>query len=270
MTLFLTVSDVDPTIIIQVFSAERSVEVWTSLLPCLSSLPAMEIGALLSPLDLAVEKMSYYATPLKSKRPRLGQSSRNDTSFLAPPIIDPTVDILSLQPETFLPLFDSLCKRVASLQAASETLRVDSVTSRQQLILHQQTFGGELTLLQDRFGCDPGLTEVPLRSSWKGISFLHSLVMNSLQPNVFSPLLQQQIIKLLQQSLSPTLATIQALQQQVVALEQVLLRLLPSLSQLYNIWSPQYVRKTHNRRAYWIITQTKVINIVYHKNVNKI
>ena len=176
--------------IVQLLSAARSVEVWTSLLPRFSSLPALEIGVLLSSLDLAVEERSYYATPLKLKRPRLGQSSLKDTSFLAPPIVDLTVDILSLQPETFLPLFDSLCKRVVSLQAASETLRVDSVASRQQLILHQQTFGGELTLLQDRLGCDPGLTDVSLRSSWEGISFLHSLMFESLQPNVVSPLLQ--------------------------------------------------------------------------------
>ena len=147
------------------------------------------------------------------------------------------MDILSLQPETFLPLFESLCKRVPSLQAASETLRVDSVASRRQLILHQQTFGGELTLLQDRLGCDPGLTDVPLRSSWEGISFLHSLVLESLQPNVVSPLLQQQITTLFQQLLPPTLVTLQAVKQQVVALERVLLHQLPHLSQLCNICS---------------------------------
>ena len=114
---------------------------------------------------------------------------------------------------------------------------MDSVSSRQQLILHQQTFGGELTLLQDRLGCDPGLIDVPLRTFWEGISFLHSLVLESLQPIVVSPLLQQQINTLFQQSLSPTLVTLQALQQQVVALECVILHQLPPLSQLYNICS---------------------------------
>ena len=230
MTPCLPISAVDSSIIVQLLSAARSVEVWTSLLPRLSSLPAIEIGALLSSLDLAVEERSYYTTPLKLKRPRLGQSSLKDTSFLAPPIVEHSVDILSLQPETFLPLFESLCKRVASLQAASETLRVDYIASRQQLILYQQTFRGELTLLQDRLGCDPGLTDVPLRSSWEGISFLHSLVLESLQPNVVSPLLQQQITTLFQQLLSPTLVSLQAVQQQVVALERVLLHQLPPLS----------------------------------------
>ena len=114
---------------------------------------------------------------------------------------------------------------------------MDSVSSRQQLILHQQTFGGELTLLQDRLGCDPGLIDVPLRTFWEGISFLHSLVLESLQPIVVSPLLQQQINTSFQQSLSPTLVTLQALQQQVVALECVILHQLPPLSQLYNICS---------------------------------
>ena len=126
----LPISAVDSSIIVHLLSAARSVEVCTSLLPRLSSLPAVEIGALLSSLDLAVEERSDYTTPLQLNRPRLGQSSLKDTSFLAPPIVEHSVDILSLQPETFLPLFESLCKRVASLQAASETLRVDSVASR--------------------------------------------------------------------------------------------------------------------------------------------
>ena len=184
MTPFLPISAVDPTIILSLLSEERPVEDFTSLLPCLSSLPVVEIYALLSSLDLVVEERSYYATPLKSKRPRLGQSFLKDKSFLAPPIVDSTIDVLSLQPEIFLPLFDSLYKRVASLQVVSENFRVDSVASRQKLILLQQTFSGELTLLQDRLGCDPGLTDVPLRSSWERISFLHSLIMDSLQLSV--------------------------------------------------------------------------------------
>ena len=93
MTPCLPISAVDSSIIVQLLSAARSVEVWTSLLPRLSSLPAIEIGALLSSLDLAVEKRSYYTTPLKLKRPRLGQSSLKDTSFLAPPFVEHSVDI---------------------------------------------------------------------------------------------------------------------------------------------------------------------------------
>ena len=48
-----------------------------------------------------------------------------------------------------------------SLQEALGRLCVDSVTYRNQLILHRKTFGGELTPLQDHLGCDPGLTEAP-------------------------------------------------------------------------------------------------------------
>ena len=64
---------------------------------------------------------------------------------------------------------------------------------------------------QDRLGCDPGLAEVPLRSSWEGILFVHSIVKNSLQNNVVSFLLHQEIVQMLQQSLYPTFVTIQAL-----------------------------------------------------------
>ena len=135
-------------------------------------------------------------------------------------------------------------KKKVALMAKTENDRVDYIASRQQLILYQQTFGGELTLLQDRLVCDPGLTDVPLRSSWEGISFLHSLVLESLQPNVVSPLLQQQITTLFQQLLSPTLVTLQAVKQQVVTLERVLLHQLPPLSQLYNICSSG-VNKPH-------------------------
>ena len=196
---------------------------------------------MLSSLDLTVEERSYYVHLLTSKRPRLGQSSLNDKPFLVPPIVDPTVDstvdILSLQPETSLSLFASLCKRISSLQETSENIRVDSFIPRQQLILRQQTFGGELTLLQDRLGCDPGLTEVPLRSSYWGISFVHSLVKDSLHNNVVYPLLHQEIVQLLKQSMSPTLVTLHAPQQQVVDLERVLISHLPPLSQLHTICS---------------------------------
>ena len=52
--------------------------------------------------------------------------------------------------------------------------------SRNQLILHQQTFYGEFTLLQYHLGCGPGLTEVPLHTSWEEISLVHYLVMEYL------------------------------------------------------------------------------------------
>ena len=129
MLPFLLLSAVYLTIVAPLLSAERSIEVWTSLLPRLSSLPATEGGALLSSLDLAVDERNYYKTPLKIKRPRLGQSSLKDKSSIAPPIVDPTVDVLSLQPETILPLFAALCERVSSLQDSLENLRIDSVVS---------------------------------------------------------------------------------------------------------------------------------------------
>ena len=93
-----SLSAVDPTLVAPLLSAERLVEVLNSLLPRL----------LLSSLDLAAEERSYYETPLKSKRPRLNQSSLKDTSFLTLSIVDPTVDLLSLQPESFMHSFASL------------------------------------------------------------------------------------------------------------------------------------------------------------------
>ena len=101
-------SVVDPTLVAPLLSAERLVEVLNSLLPRFSSLSTVEGGALLSSLDLAAEERSYYETPLKSKRPRLNQSSLKDTSFLTPSIVDPTVELLSLQPESFMHSFASL------------------------------------------------------------------------------------------------------------------------------------------------------------------
>ena len=53
-------------------------------------------------------------------------------------------------------------------------------TSRNQLILHQQTFCGEFTLLQYHLGCGPGLTEVPLHTSWEEILLVNYLVMEYL------------------------------------------------------------------------------------------
>ena len=60
---FLPISTVDPPIVSSLISTERSVEVWTSLLPPLSSLPAVKCATLLSSLDLVVEEKGYYITP---------------------------------------------------------------------------------------------------------------------------------------------------------------------------------------------------------------
>ena len=60
---FLPISTVDPTTVSSLISTEHSVEVWTSLLPPFSTLPAVECATLLSSLDLVVEEKGYYITP---------------------------------------------------------------------------------------------------------------------------------------------------------------------------------------------------------------
>ena len=125
----LTLSTIDPLIVSPLLSAERPVEVWTSLLSRLYYLPTIECSVLLSSLDIVVEERDNYLTPMKNKRPGLVQSSLKKSSFIAPPIVDPTVDILTFKSISFLPLFVSLCEQVSSFQEVAKTIRVDSVAS---------------------------------------------------------------------------------------------------------------------------------------------
>ena len=67
MSPFLPLSTIYQKIIAPSLSAEWSVEVSTSLIPRLSSLPAVECATLLSSIDLAVEERGNYFTPMKSK-----------------------------------------------------------------------------------------------------------------------------------------------------------------------------------------------------------
>ena len=79
MSLYLPISTVDLIVALSLLSVERSVAFWTSLLPRLSSFPAVDCASMTSSLDLDVDDRSYYVIPLKNKRLGLIQSCLKKT-----------------------------------------------------------------------------------------------------------------------------------------------------------------------------------------------
>ena len=102
-----------------------------------------------------------------------------------------------------------------------------------------QTFGGELNLLQNRLGYDPGLTKVPLYTYCEELFFVYSLAIHSSpqRKNVSLSLTDQKMLNFIQQYLFATFVSIQALQQNIFDFESVLLNKPPSLSKLYSVCS---------------------------------
>ena len=94
---------------------ERTVEVWSSLLPRLPSLPSSEVSELVTYVDLAVDGKCNFQIPSKKQRaPGQVNFDLTNLSFVADNIVA-TKDL-----DILLPL---LCDRVNSLNSATEQLR---------------------------------------------------------------------------------------------------------------------------------------------------
>ena len=142
---------------------ERTVEVWSSLLPRLPSLPSSEVSELVTYVDLAVDGKCNFQIPSKKQRaPGKVNFDLTNLSFVADNIVA-TKDL-----DILLPL---LCDRVNSLNSATEQLRQGFASSSSVVPTDVSKLHLDLILLRDNLGSDPGLTTLPLRSAWEGITF---------------------------------------------------------------------------------------------------
>ena len=88
-------------------------------------------------------------------------------SFSASPLIqaDDEMVIPVSDPGSLLPL---LFSRIDNLYITTEELRKGVVEKNINLAGRVQSLGAEVVLLGDHIGCDPGLTDIPLRYTWEG------------------------------------------------------------------------------------------------------
>ena len=120
-----------------------------------------------------------------------------------------------------------MCEGVDSFQEILKQVHVEYIASCNELVLYQHTFGGELALLHDQFGCGPRLTKVPLCTARGGglLNYILSQIKN------VAPLLsRQEISSLIHESMSPTFDSLQTLQQKVTNFENFLVDKLSFLS----------------------------------------
>ena len=70
--------------------------------------------------------------------------------------------------DSLLPL---LCSLEDTFYVSSEKFRKGVVEENLVLSSQVHSLGVEVELLGDNIGSDPGLTDIPLRSTWKGIAW---------------------------------------------------------------------------------------------------
>ena len=100
----------------------------------------------------------------------------------------------------------------------------------------------ELALVQDSISSDPGIVDIPLRSTWEGISFLKiSLlqVINTVQSSVY--LSTPQVQSLINHSLAAISSLVKLCHTKVKVLEQFLLQELCSLRRLLTMCSRETI-----------------------------
>ena len=178
LTPVLKVFSVPSTILQSLLQLEHTISFWTSLLPRLLFLPAADLNQLMSTLDVAVAAPEDHFTPQKNKSTSSSRALES-ISFFATPLVQ-AGDVLTVSPsdpDTFFPL---LCSRVDILQLSSEKLRTGLVDCQTTIADIFQSLGIEAKLLRDNLSSDPGLTYIPLRSTWERIAWVKASLADAL------------------------------------------------------------------------------------------
>ena len=231
LTPILTIDDIDREMIDTLLATERTISVRTTLLPSLISLTSEECVALVKSVDSVVEAKADYFTP---KKPKKEEAFLQHSSFITTQLVDPTVDFdVLLNAANFPPFFERLCSTVDSLQHATLLLKNNSLALNKQFALRDSTFGGELSMLEDKLGSDPGLTDVHLRTAWEGIHFVHSVLLDVINNGSSSSLQLDDVQRLL----SPFISTVADCNSKLTNLESVFVNTLPRLTSLYSVCS---------------------------------
>ena len=213
-------------------SIERTVEVWSSLLPRLPSLPSSEAAELVDSVDMVAESKSNFETPSKKQR-ALGQVilNLNDLSFLRDDIAE-TQDL-----EDLIPL---LCSRINELSTVTEQLRQGFTTSSSGIGDDVTKLHLDLSLLRDNLGSDPGLTSFPLRSAWEGILFTKnaltelSVKILTVIQKLQAPLSIAHVTALVTKAINPFQGIVTSLTTRLDILEQLFVDKFPPLDRLYS------------------------------------
>ena len=190
----LLVSSLSPKVLPSLLKAKRSVEVWSSLLPHLILLYPSEIKNLVISVDQVVFVKSDFKTPFKSNASTLPSSSNLPSSVVVDePLVlsDNTLRVQVKQLDRLLPL---VCTRIDSSVLRSEHLCSTFNILESSIVDDLDRFGSRVSLLQDNIGQDPRITDFPLRTPWKGISFLKSSLSDTVRKIL--PVLQTMTVSL--------------------------------------------------------------------------
>ena len=209
-------------------SIERTVEVWSSLLPRLPSLPSSEAAELVDSVDMVAESKSNFETPSKKQR-ALGQVilNLNDLSFLREDIA------VTQDTDDLIPL---LCSRINELSTLTKQLRQGFTTSSSGIGDDASKIHLDLSLLRNNLGSDPGLTSFPLRSAWEGNLFTKDALTElsvKILP-VITPLSIAHVTTLVNKAINPFQDLITSLNNRMDILEQLLVEKFPPLERLYS------------------------------------
>ena len=209
-------------------SIERTVEVWSSLLPRLPSLPSSEAAELVDSVDMVAESKSNFETPSKKQR-ALGQVilNLNDLSFLREDIA------VTQDTDDLIPL---LCSRINELSTLTKQLRQGFTTSSSGIGDDVSKIHLDLSLLRNNLGSDPGLTSFPLRSAWEGNLFTKDALTElsvKILP-VITPLSIAHVTTLVNKAINPFQGFITSLTTRLDILEQLFVDRFSPLDRLYS------------------------------------
>ena len=145
-------------ILAPLLTIERTVDVWSLLLPRLPFRPSSEASELVASVDMDVESKCNFQTP--SKKQQASDQLNLDLNDLSYAVenIAVTQDLDDLLPLLF--------SRINDLTTATEQLRQGFTTSSSDICEDFSKLHLNLRLLRDNLGSDPGLTSFPLRSDW--------------------------------------------------------------------------------------------------------
>ena len=221
MTPFLPIEDIDHEIIDPLLATDRTSAVWSTLLHSSISLSSDECATLVKSIDLVVEAKADYITP---KKPKKEKAILQYSSIVTSQFVDPTVEFDTLLNSSNLPsFFQRVCSMVDLLQQATLRLKTNSLPFQKNHEVSNDTFGGELLMLEDKLGSNPNFTDVHLRTALEGINFVYSALLDSINNGTSSSSQHEEVQRLL----SPFLSSLAACNSKLTNLESIIVSTLP-------------------------------------------
>ena len=162
-------SDLLSKVLSSLLNAERSVKVWSSLLPSLPSLSPLDIKNLVVSIH---QTAGNFKTPFKNKI----------ASFTSAVQVDNTENLVLRDSSLRYPvskrntLVSVIYGHIDGLSANSENLRGDFHKLETTLVADLGELDCQFSLLRDTLGSDPGIPDVPFRNPVGGDCFLKGFI----------------------------------------------------------------------------------------------